>query len=258
MTSHLTTCYQPQPEPRSSAFTKHTPSPRIVIATIYYSTLPLIKTSQPAQPPHPRLYSPRNLPYQSHPPRSMLKLTPVPSGAPLPSQCWVQKPADGMPQDPTCYTAIWQSTPLTSFQLILIAILPSILFALFPLLFMHNADAARRRRLIRASCYGAIGWMLGAGVPILMKDAEARGMKRVGWLSPNVVSYLGVMVHTGGFAILQWLRSRNRPCEGCGKYKKGRESFCDDCQVEKPSLAIPEVQENGKACEEKRQLLDAA
>ena len=92
---------------------------------------------------------------------------------------------------------------------------------------------------------------------MIMRAAEARGMGRVGWLSPNVVSALGVVVHLG-LVVLQLMQSRNAPCDGCGKYKKRWESFCGECKVDKANGTGVEVQEKekGRGCEEKAQLVD--
>jgi len=90
---------------------------------------------------------------------------------------------------------------------------------------------------------------------MIMRDAEARGIKRVGWLSPNVVSALGVVVHMG-LVVRQLVQSRNAPCDGCGKDKKGWKSLCGECKVDKTNVTGVEVQEKEKSCEEKELLLD--
>jgi len=192
---------------------------------------------------------------------NMFQLTPVQPDQPLPSQCWVQKPAAGLPQDPTCYTLTWQPDPLNYAIILPLAFLPLVL-ALLLHHFIRELDPVKRYHRIRAGYYGAIGWFVTVSVPMLMRDVEARGMKRpwrvegLEWLSPNVVSALGMVVHLG-FVILQIVRTKNEPCTRCGSMKKTAwESFCGECKVEKANVTGLEVQEKEKSSEEKGQLLD--
>lgn len=84
----------------------------------------------------------------------------------------------------------------------------------------------------------------------------------MGWLSPNVVSVLGWVVHTICIYVSNRAQGRGTPCKGCGRSKEGRESFCGECDavVEKRDMSVLEVpgkeKEKGKGCEEKERLLN--